>query len=313
MKLRRFAVVLAATFALVTVNAFAQVGSVLGKLVDDQGNPIVGAECSIEKTGGGPVRKVKTKDDGTFVRAGLRVGTYSIRCEKEGYRPLPLEVPVAASGQGDLGQQVMFPLAPGELSEEDHARATELLSGVNEAAETGDDAATLQKLMELHELMPESTEVIFNIAGTYEKMGELDKAMEYYAQAAETPALAYDSWLAIGDIQGKAGQWAEAAAAMQKAVDIKAVDPVAMYNYAVYAQNSGDVETAATAFHKSIELDPTRAVAYYQLGLIAVGQQENEQALEYFDKFLELEPDHPQAAAAQGVIDALNAAAETAK
>ncbi len=308
MKLTRFAVVLASIFALFTVEAFAQVGSVLGKLVDDQGNPIAGAECTIEKSGGGRKVKVKTKDNGSFVRAGLRVGTYSIRCEKDGYRPLPLQVPVAASGQGDLGEQVMFPLAAGELSESDHARATELLSGVTEAAESGDDAATLQNLMELHELMPESTEVVFNIASTHEKMGNTEKALEYYAQSAETPSLAYDSYLAIGDIRGKAREWAPAAEAMKKAMDIKAVDPVAMFNYAVYAQNAGDVDAATAAFEKTIEIDPNRALAYYQLGLISVGKAENDVALAHFDKFLTLAPDHPQAAAAQGVIDALNAA-----
>jgi tetratricopeptide (TPR) repeat protein len=162
--------------------------------------------------------------------------------------------------------------------------------------------------MELHELLPESTEVLFNIAATHEKMGNMDEAVEYYTQAAETPALAYDSWLAIGDIRGKASAWTEAAAAMKKAIEIKAIDPVAMYNYGVYAQNSGDVETAATAFKNVVELDPNQAVAYYQLGLIAVGQQENARALEYFDKFLTIAPDHAQAPAAQGVIDALKAA-----
>ena len=87
-------------FALITVDAFAQVGSVIGKLVDDEGNPVAGAECAIEKIGGGPVKIAKSKENGSFVRPGLRVGVYSIRCEKEGYRPLPLEVKVVASGQG---------------------------------------------------------------------------------------------------------------------------------------------------------------------------------------------------------------------
>ena len=35
-------------------------------------------------------------------------------------------------------EQVMFPLAPGELSEKAHARATTLLADVNEATESGD-------------------------------------------------------------------------------------------------------------------------------------------------------------------------------
>ena len=38
MKLSRFSVAVAAMFALVAAEAFAQVGSVLGKLVDEKGN-----------------------------------------------------------------------------------------------------------------------------------------------------------------------------------------------------------------------------------------------------------------------------------
>ena len=60
----------------------------------------------------------------------------------------------------------------------------------------------------------------------------------------------------IGDIHGKARQWADAAAAMKKAMDIKQIDPVAMFNYAVYAQNAGDADAATVAYEKTIEIDP---------------------------------------------------------
>ena len=176
MKLSRFSVAVAAMFALVAAEAFAQVGSVLGKLVDEKGNPVAGAECTVELTGGGGRRtKTKSRDDGSFVKPGLRPGMYSIRCEKEGFRPLPLQAQVSAFGQGDLGRQVMFPLAEGELSEKDHARATTLLAGVDEASQSGDDEETLKKLFELHEMMPTSTEIVFNIASTYDSLGDTEK------------------------------------------------------------------------------------------------------------------------------------------
>lgn len=315
MKLSRFWVAVAAMFAFVAVEASAQVGSVLGKLIDEQGNPVAGAECTVQKSGGGGRKaKMTTKDNGSFVKPGLRPGMYSIRCEKEGFRPLPLEVQVSAFGQGDLGTQVMFPMAAGELSEKDHERATALLSDVNEATESGNDEETLAKLLELYEMMPTSTEILFNIASTYESMGDTDNAIKYYTEAAEkNPDLAYDSWLAIGDLRGKARQWADAAAAMKKAMDIKQIDPVAMFNYAVYAQNSGDADAATVAYEKTIEIDPNRAVAYYQLGLIAVGQAQNDVAMAHFEKFIALAPDHDRADEAQGVIDALKAAEERAK
>ena len=315
MKLSRFSVALAALFAFVAVEAFAQVGSVLGRLVDNDGNPVVGAECTVQKRGGGGrLSKMESKDDGSFVKPGLRPGMYSIRCEKEGFRPLPVQVQVSAFGQGDLGEQVMFPMAEGELSEKDHARATTLLAEVNEASESGNDQETLNKLLELYEMMPTSTEILFNIASTYEKMGDTENALEYYTEAAEkNPDLAYDSWLAIGDIHGKAKQWVDATAAMKKAMDIKQTDSVQTFNCAVYAHQAGDVDTASVFYEKTTEIDPNRAIAYYQLGLISVGKAENEAALAHFEKFIALAPDHDRVDEAQGVIDALKAAEERAK
>ena len=308
MKFNRWTVVAAAIFALMAVDAFAQLGSIRGKFVDEDGNPITGVECSIEPSGGGRSTKVKTNGKGEFTKGGVKSGTYTIVCGKEGYRDLPLQTQVSAFDQANLRENILFKLQPGELSEKQHERATELLEEFNVATETGDQQETLDKLFELKEMMPESTEIDFNIAATYDEMGETDKAVEYYTIAAEkNPDLAYDSYLAVADLHGKAKAWAEAAGAMKKATDIRATDPVAMFNYAVYSQNAGDVDNALNAYEKTLELDANRAMAHYQAGLILVGKAENERALAHFEQFLTLAPDHPQAAAAQEVVTALNA------
>ena len=308
MKFNRWTVVLAAILGIVAADAFAQLGSIRGKFIDEDGNPIPDIECEIELAGeGGRRTTAKTKKNGEFTKGGVRPGTYTITCEKEGYRPLPFQTQVSAFDQANLGEQVMYKLAPGELSEDQHARATELLEQFNVAADTGDHQDTLQKLLELKEMMPQSLEIDFNIASTYEKMGEKDKAIEHYTKAAANPDLAYDAWLAIADLHGKDREWSEAAVVMGKAMEIRSTDPVALFNYAVYQQNSGDAAGAKVAFEKTIAIDPSRALAYYQLGLIAVGNGENDVAIEHFERFLALEPDHPQAAAAQQVIDTLKA------
>ena len=176
------------------------------------------------------------------------------------------------------------------------------------ASESGDHEETLAKLIELKEMMPDSTEIDFNIGSTYDQMGDKDNAIEHYTIAAEkNPDLAYDAYLAVGDLHGTAKEWSEAAAAMKKATDIKATDPLVTFNYAVYAQNAGDQESALTAYEQTIVLQPEHALAHYQAGLILVGKTENDKALTYFEKFLTLAPDDPRAAAAQEVVTALNA------
>ncbi len=307
MKLTRSSVAVAAICSFLAADAFAQLGSLRGKLVDEQGNGVADAECLIEISGGGGRSStVKTKKSGEFVKGGLRPNVYTIVCEKEGFKKLPLQTQVSAFDQAYLGEHVFYALQPGELSESQHARATELLAEFNMASESGDHAGTIVKLKELQEMMPESVEVTFNLASTYEAMGDKDNAIAHYKKAAEAnPDFAYDSWLAIADMHGKDKEWAEATESMGKAMGIKAIDPVAMFNYAVYAQNAGDTDTAQSAYEKTLQIDPARAIAYYQLGLIAVNQEDDEKAIAHFEQFLSLAPDDPQAEAARGVVEAL--------
>jgi len=310
MKFNRWTVVAAAVFALVAADAFAQAGSIRGKILDEDGNPLSGVECSIELSGGSMGRRTTatTKDNGMFTRGGVRSGMYTITCEKEGYRKLPLEIQVSAYSESWLGEQVLFKRAAGELSEKEHARATELLSEFNTASDVGDHAETLAKLLELKEMMPDSTEIYFNIGSTYDLMGDKENAIEYYTIAAEkNPDLAYDSYLAVADLRGTAKEWTEAAAAMKMAMDIRATDPLALFNYAVYVQNAGDEESALAAYEQTIELQADNAMAHYQAGLILVGKLENDKALAHFEQFLTLAPDHPRAQDAQEVVTALNA------
>jgi tetratricopeptide (TPR) repeat protein len=281
-------------------------GSLRGKLVDEEGKPLEGITCNIEvEGGGGKAGSVVTKKDGQFVKAGLRARNYIVRCNADGYRPLNIAAPIAAFEQSDLGQHVLYRLAPGELSETQHTRATELLEKFNISSKSDDHQATLASLLELQTLMPESHEILFNIGGTYERLNDPEKALEYYKKTVELKPDFYDAWLAIGDIYGKRKSWADAAAALKKAVDLKATDPVVLLNYAVDTQNAGDLVAAEAAYRKTLELDPKTAQAHYQLGLIEVNKGQNDAALAHFEKFLELAPTDPQAEAAKGVIEAL--------
>jgi len=306
MKSNRWTAVAAAFGILVTADAFAQRGAIRGKFVDEGGQPLEGMECRIElHGGGGRASSGVTKKSGEFVKAGLQVGNYVVTCEKEGYRPLRLPAAVSSGEQVDLGTNTVYRLAPGELSESQAERAKELLEKFNLSSESDDHQATLTSLFELLKMMPDNAEINFNIASTYEKLKDQDKALEYYKKAGELKPDFYDAWLAVADIYGQRKSWADAAAAMKKAVDLKATDPIALLNYAVYAQNSGDLDGAEAAYRKTLELDPGKALAHYQLGLIEVNKGQNDAAIAHFEKFLELAPTDPQADAAKTVVEAL--------
>lgn len=306
MNLNRWTTVLTVTLWIMAANAFAQRGSLRGKVVDENGQPMADVECTIElHDGGGRRSTVKTKKSGEFLKGGLKSGDYVVRCEKDGYRTLALAAPVSGFEQLNLGENVMYHLAPGELSEKDHARATELLEKFKISSQGEDHEATLASLMELSKMLPDNPEIQFNIAATYEQMDDQEHAIEYYKKTTELKPDFYDAWAALGDLLAKGQKWAEAEAALKKAVDLKSTEVNLLFNYAVCAQNAGDIDAAEVGFAKTLELDPNRAMAHYQLGLIAVNKGENDVAIQHFEKFLEIAPDDPQAAAAKGVIEAL--------
>jgi tetratricopeptide (TPR) repeat protein len=304
----RWTLVLSATLMVASTDAFAQRGGVRGKLVDEGGKPVEGVSCNVELAGGGGrASTVVSKKDGLFVKNGVQAGTYTVSCTKDGFRKVSMSAQVSGFEQTDLGQHILYRLAPGELSEKDAAQANALLEKFKSTAGAEDNQTALNSLLDLDKLMPDNAEIQANIAATYEKMNDPDKALEYYMKAGELKPDFYEVWAAIGDIQGRKKQWAEAAAAMKKAVDLKATDPVVVFNYGVFCQNAGDPDAAQMAYEKVIGLDPGRAMAYYQLGLIAAGRGDNPTALAHFEKFLEIAPNDPQAAAAKDVIEALKA------
>lgn len=299
---------LSAALMVAAADAFAQRGAIRGKLIDEDGKPVEGASCLVQLAGGGGrASTVVSKKDGLFIKNGIQAGTYSIACEKDGYRKISLSTQVSGFEQSDLGQHVLYRLAPGELSEKDAAQASALLEKFKSTSGSENSQAALNSLLDLDKLMPGNAEIQGNIAAMYEKMGDPDKALEYYTKAAELKPDFYEAWAAIGDIQGKKKQWAEAAAAMKKAVDLKSTDPVVVFNYGVFCQNAGDPDAAQAAYEKVIQIDPGRAMAYYQLGLLSAGKGDNAAALAHFEKFLEIAPNDPQAGAAKDVIAALKA------
>src|SRR5262245_19665773 len=65
--------------ALLAVPAFAQQGSVTGKVLDKEGKPLVGATISLDRQGVAGHFEVKTDNKGSYFHAGLPTGPYNIK------------------------------------------------------------------------------------------------------------------------------------------------------------------------------------------------------------------------------------------
>src|SRR5438552_4087989 len=70
--------------ALLAVPAFAQQGSLTGKVLDKEGKPAVGYTVSIDRQGIAGHFEVKTDNKGSYFHAGLPTGAYAITIMQNG-------------------------------------------------------------------------------------------------------------------------------------------------------------------------------------------------------------------------------------
>ncbi len=121
------------------------------------------------------------------------------------------------------------------------------------------------------------------LADAYAKPGQTDKAVQYYAAAAQA------------DPANAAGTY--------------------YFNEGAVFTNTGKVDDAIAAFNKAIELDPNRADAYYWKGVDMIGKatmKDNKMVAphgtaEAFNKYLELQPTGKYADAAKQMLATIGA------
>src|SRR5207247_6375481 len=69
-----------------------QTGSIAGKVSDDRGTPVAGAQVSVAPTGPGAT----TEANGSYLIEGVAAGAHTVRVRMIGYRPQSASVTVAA-------------------------------------------------------------------------------------------------------------------------------------------------------------------------------------------------------------------------
>ena len=114
-RLRTFTVLLNFYFLLMPLPAAAQTAALTGNVVDQSGAAVAGAVVVATNTGTGLARSVQTGGEGAYVIPLLPPGTYTVRVQKDGFRPLQrdnIQLAVDTSVRLDLAIDV------GEIKED---------------------------------------------------------------------------------------------------------------------------------------------------------------------------------------------------
>jgi len=166
--------------------------------------------------------------------------------------------------------------------------------------------------------------------------GKTAEARAKYAEAVAVRPDLYIAWLAMGDLDQKAGRNDDAIAAAEKCLAAKAEfpqclalamnaaqakgdkaaydtyrerykaanpsDPTVFYNEAVAFLNKGEDAKAQPLLEKALEADPKYADAMFQLGMVYFRIGDAARAKAMLQKFLDSAPNHKEAPTAKEML-----------
>ncbi len=308
---------------------FAQARNLMGKVLNEQGQPVVGAKIVI--LGMGSTRKydgVKTDKKGEWVYMNIAAGTYRVVVRADGYNPGGREGVIPNMGfttiditltPGDPNLKLPFELTPEEQAklekEKEKLVARSKMAGEIKALfEAGRELATQGKYPEAIaefkkalEKYPDEPTILANLGDAQLKSGQAEDALASFEKALVGSPDDAAIWTNKGVALGKLGKLTESTEAFKKAASL---DPAAagqnFYNLGATMVNNGQTKEAAAAFRQAIASDANYAEAYYQLGLCLSGDPTTmAEAVQMLQKYIQIGKDATNIEVAKQLITAL--------
>jgi tetratricopeptide (TPR) repeat protein len=289
----------------VAAPATAQTGSVRGRVVDAQGEPVVGAAVLLEFQGEMTrEHEVETNDDGEYMQVGIYPGPYRITVRAEGYEPAVIEQRITLGDRTEVADIALEPAAPKAdpamvKLRETFAEAVTL----SDAGKYGEAAALYQQILEEK---PDIPEVLENLGYVSVQQKDWATAQASYEKALELTPDDTEVMTALALVYQKVGQGDKASELMAQAAGQNPQDAVAQFNSGVLKLTAGDTVGAIEAFQACLAADPEMAEAHYHLGTLLVGQGQVPEAIEHLETYLATNPEKEKyVSTAKGLLEAL--------
>ncbi len=272
--------------AAIATPAAAQLASIRGKVVDEAGQPVIGATVTVSFNGDMNLEyTVTTNDKGEWTKAGLQPGHWKLTATKD---DLSGSIPDI---HAQLGEMTKMPdivavkvdpnakVVKSNLSAEEIEKANkrqamlkQLFDDANLAFDAGDYDTAITKLQGLTTEMPECAACYAKIGDVFLKKNDQANAETNYLKAVELNADLADVYSALATIYNSQKKFDKAAEMSAKGNELKGAsatggDPMSLYNQGIIFWNQGKMAEAKGQFEKAVQLDPKMADAQYYLGM----------------------------------------------
>jgi tetratricopeptide (TPR) repeat protein len=307
-------VILAALVALaIAMPAAAQMGGMVkGKVVDDKGQPVVGANVTI--TAVDTSRKFQTKSDkrGEYMQIGLSSGGYTVVAEKDKLVSAQQKATVRAGSPAEI--DLIIGVSAAASSADAAARGAALTKAFDDAVaaqKAGNFDAAIEKFNEGITLNPACYSCYNGIGRAHVAKKEYEKAEEALKKSIELRPADAEAYSELANMYNAQRKFDLAAEAGKKASELAGGgaagaggNPDVLYNQGVILFNGGKSAEAKPLFEQVVKANPDHAEAHYMLGMTLAGENPAA-AVSEFETYLKLSPSGPNAPLAKQFVDAL--------
>jgi tetratricopeptide (TPR) repeat protein len=300
---------LALGLGLLASEASAQYGSARGKVVDEKGEPVVGAKIEIQALGREHrTFEAETDKKGQYIRVSLRSGNYRFTATKEGYQGAYVDCMVRLGESTAVPDLVLRPMAlvTQEATQERYSKLKgpfDAAVALTEEEKWPEAKAAFEKLLEENPGLPEAH---YNLAFVLTRLEDWEGAQAAVEKALEERPDYGEAKMLLARIYRKLGQDEKADALLAEVAASDEGDADVQYNLAINLINENRIPEAIAALEKALAANPELADARFHLGTLLVGQGKTPEAIENLEKYLAMNPDNPQnVSTAQGLIAAL--------
>lgn len=290
--------------------AFAQGGTLRGKVIDDQNKPVDGAKVTMVETGTNRKFETKTDSKGEWRQIGLSPGNYTVTAEKDGLSQM-FEVRVGLDTK-----EVNFALGQGgTMTAEQAKKEAERVEGIKAAFAEGatltnagklDEAIT--KFNEVLVEVPKCVECHVNLGAIHSRKQDWAKAEEHYKLALEMRPDSVESMNGLANVYNSQKKFKEASEMSAKAAKLggdTGASAESLYNQGVIAWNGNDFPKAQELFAAAIKADEKHAESHFMLGQVHLNLGKLPEAAKEFEAYLKLAPNGPSAEKAKSNFEML--------
>ncbi len=295
--------------ALLSAPAWAQVGSLEGKVLDENGEGVQNAKILLDRLDIKGHYEVKTKKKGLWFHAGLPLGQYKVSLEVDGkvvdsISGIPVSLGDNKPVNFDLGEvKKRMQAAQAAANQGQQASQDQLKSMSPEQRKAYEESLKkrqqqLSKNKELNES--------FNAGMTAKQAGDWQAAADAFTKASTMDAEQDVIWAQLAEAQGQLAQsktgderkqlYDDAVTSYQKAMELKPTDAAYVNNLGLTMIRAGQTDEGKAMLAKAAEMDPANGGKYYfNLGAVMINAGDTEGAAEAFRKATEVQPDYASA------------------